>query len=126
MRNLRDDQKFLLLRINIVMWAMVITFVFLAGAFWWVQGVQADKYRNLSESNALREVVIHAKRGWIMDRTGKIFADNQAAVSLTLSRSDLKKFTKTDPQFRGKMIRYVSETLELPPAEIEARLDKDN
>lgn len=124
MRNIRDDQKFLLLRINIVMWSIVIAFVFLAGAFWWVQGVQAEKYRNLSESNALREVVVHAKRGLIMDRNGKIFADNQAAFSLTLARSDLRKFTKTDPRYRGRMVRFVAETLMVPPAEVEGRLEK--
>src|SRR6267143_1744622 len=63
MRVYRDDQKFLTFRINALLWAIVIVFVFLAGSFWVVQGVQAEKYRNLSEANALREIVTLAKRG---------------------------------------------------------------
>ena len=57
MRVYRDDQKFLTFRINALLWAIVVVFVFLAGSFWVVQGVQAEKYRNLSEANALREIV---------------------------------------------------------------------
>ena len=55
MRVYRDDQKFLNTRINIITWLVVVAFFFLAGAFWYVQGVQADKFRGLSEANALRD-----------------------------------------------------------------------
>jgi len=48
MRVYRDDQKFLNFRINILLWAIVVVFVFLAGSFWYVQGMQADRYRVLS------------------------------------------------------------------------------
>ena len=41
MRVYRDDQKFINLRINVVLWATVGVFVFLAGSFWFVQGLQA-------------------------------------------------------------------------------------
>ena len=68
MRVYRDDQKFLTFRINALLWAIGVVFVVLAGSFWIVQGLQAEKYRGLSESNALREVVLPAKRGLIMDR----------------------------------------------------------
>src|SRR5438874_1988367 len=54
MRVYRDDQKFLTFRINALLWAIVAVFVFLAGSFWFVQGVQAERYRNLSDANALR------------------------------------------------------------------------
>src|SRR5438132_11731910 len=94
MRVYRDDQKFLTFRINALLWGIVAVFVFLAGSFWFVQGVQAEKYRGLSESNALREVVIPAKRGLIMDRNGKILADHQPAYSLTLDRGVMKPILK--------------------------------
>ena len=58
MRVYRDDQKFLNFRINIVSWAITVIFCFLAGSFWYVQGVQAQKFRGLAESNALREIPI--------------------------------------------------------------------
>src|SRR5438132_4645974 len=125
MRVYRDDQKFLTFRINALLWAIVIVFVFLAGSFWFVQGVQAEKYRNLSESNALRELVIPAKRGLIYDRAGqKILADNQPAYSLSLDRLIEAPLVKNDATHRPKLIAFLSEILGVPPSEIEARFDK--
>jgi penicillin-binding protein 2 len=124
MRVYRDDQKFLTFRINAVLWGIAAVFVFLAGSFWFVQGVQAEKYRNLSESNALRELVIPAKRGLIMDRNGKILADNQPAYALSLDRSVMKPLLKADPQHRAKLVSFLAAVLAVPPQEIEARFEK--
>ena len=124
MRVYRDDQKFLQFRINAVLWGIVAIFVFLAGSFWFVQGVQAEKYRGLSEANALREVIVPAKRGLIMDRNGKILADNQPAYSLTVARDLLRQLTKREPGHRDKLIVFLSTVLGVPPQEIEARWEK--
>src|SRR6059058_2335353 len=106
MRVYRDDQKFLNFRINAVLWGILAAFVFLAGSFWFVQGVQANKYRSLSEANALREVITPAKRGLIMDRNGKILADNQPAYSLTIDRVLLKTLVKNDSQHKPKLFEF--------------------
>jgi penicillin-binding protein 2 len=124
MRVYRDDQKFLQFRINAVLWGIVAIFVFLAGSFWFVQGVQAEKYRGLSEANALRENVIPAKRGLIMDRNGKIIADNQPAYALTIDRVVMKPLMKGDANHRAKIVSFLSGVLAVQPAEIEARFDK--
>jgi penicillin-binding protein 2 len=125
MRVYRDDQKFLTFRINALLWAIVIVFVFLAGSFWVVQGVQAEKYRNLSEANALREIVTPAKRGLILDRSGqKILADNQPAYSLTLDRVIMRPIVKNDPAHRAKVVSFLAGVLTIQPQEIEARLTK--
>jgi len=125
MRVYRDDQKFLTFRINALLWAIVIVFVFLAGSFWIVQGVQAEKYRNLSEANALREIVTPAKRGLIVDRTGqKILADNQPAYALTLDRVIMRPILKFDPSHRDKVIAFLGNVLGVTPQEIEARFEK--
>jgi penicillin-binding protein 2 len=126
MRVYRDDQKFLTFRINALMWAIVAVFVFLAGSFWFVQGVQAEKYRNLSESNHLREIITPAKRGLIYDRTGqKILADNQPAYTLTLDRLILRPLAKSDPTHRAKLVGFLATVLGVPTAEIEARFEKN-
>lgn len=124
MRVYRDDQKFLQFRINAVLWGIVAIFVFLAGSFWFVQGVQADKYRGLSEANALRENVIPAKRGLIMDRNGKILADNQPAYSLSVDRVVMKPLMKADPTHRPKLVTFLTGVLNVPAAEVEGRFDK--
>src|SRR4029078_12446581 len=125
MRVYRDDHKCLQFRINAVLWAIVVVFVFLAGSFWFVQGVQAEKYRGLSEANALREIVTAAKRGLILDRTGqKIIADNQAAYSLTLDRIVMRPIVKVDATHRPKLIAFLAQILGTTPQEIEARFEK--
>src|SRR5712675_271671 len=106
MRVYRDDQKFLTFRINALLWAIVIVFVFLAGSFWVVQGVQAEKYRNLSEANALRELVTPAKRGLILDRVV------------------MRPIIKNDPSHRDKVVAFLAQVLGVPPQEIEARFEK--
>src|SRR5258705_13676193 len=109
MRVYRDDQKFLTFRINALLWAIVAVFVFLAGSFWFVQGVQAERYRNLSEANALREIVTPAKRGLILDRTGqKILADNQPAYMLTIDRAVMRPLVKSDPTHRAKLVTFLA------------------
>lgn len=125
MRVYRDDQKFLQFRINAVMWGIVAAFVFLAGSFWFVQGVQAEKYRGLSEANALREIEMPAKRGLIMDRTGKILADNQPAYSLQIDRVVMKPLVKADKQRRQKLEQFLATVLQLPPQEVTTRWDKE-
>jgi penicillin-binding protein 2 len=124
MRVYRDDQKFLQFRINTVLWGIVAAFVFLAGSFWFVQGVQAEKYRGLSEANALRELVIPAKRGLVMDRAGKLLADNQPAYSLTLDRVVMKPIVKRDKQHRARLVQFIAQVLAVPPTEVEARFEK--
>jgi penicillin-binding protein 2 len=126
MRVYRDDQKFLQFRINAVLWGIVAIFVFLAGSFWFVQGVQAEKYRGLSEANALREIEIPAKRGLIMDRTGKILADNQPAYTLQIDRVVMKPLAKADKQRRQKVEQFLARIFELPVQEITARWDKES
>lgn len=125
MRVYRDDQKFLTFRINALLWGIIAIFVFLAGSFWFVQGVQAERYRNLSDANALRPVAMPAKRGLILDRTGqKILADNQPAYSLTLDRVVMRPIVKADKTHREKLIAFLSGVLGTTPQDIEARFEK--
>jgi penicillin-binding protein 2 len=126
MRVYRDDQKFLQFRINAVLWGIVAAFVFLAGSFWFVQGVQAEKYRGLSEANALREIEIPAKRGLIMDRTGKILADNQPAYTLQIDRVVMKPLVKADKQRRQRVEAFLAQVMGLPVAEVTARWEKES
>lgn len=126
MRVYRDDQKFLQFRINVLLWGIVAAFVFLAGSFWFVQGVQAEKYRGLSEANALREIEIPAKRGLIMDRTGKVLADNQPAYKLEIDRVFMKPLLKADKKRREKLVAFLAQVLEQPVSEVNARWEKES
>jgi penicillin-binding protein 2 len=124
MRVYRDDQKFLQFRINVVLWGIVAAFVFLAGSFWFVQGVQAEKYRGLSEANALREIEIPPKRGLIMDRGGKILADNQPSYELQIDRVVMKPLLKQDKERRTRLETFLAQVLQTPLPEMHARWEK--
>lgn len=124
MLDFRNDQEVLLVRINSLMWIVVAVFAMLAGSFWWVQGVQAEKFRNLSEANRLREVIVRARRGLILDRDGRILADNEPSYRLVLSRSDLREMQRVDPSYRDRLITFLATRLEIPSSEVEARIER--
>jgi penicillin-binding protein 2 len=123
MRAYRDEQKTVQLRINILMWGIVVVFFFLAGSFWYVQSVQADRFRELSESNALRSVPITAKRGLLLDRNGKILVDNMPSYSLMLMRPDLREIEKTRPEHRDQLLQFITTTTQIPIPELERRIE---
>jgi penicillin-binding protein 2 len=58
-------------------------FVLLAG-LWWVQVVSARKYESHLETQSYRTVRIPAVRGKILDRHGRVLAENRAGYNLSL------------------------------------------
>ena len=65
-------------------------FVLLAG-LWWVQIVSARKYESHLETQSYRTVRIPAVRGKILDRNGRVLAENRPRYSLSLYLDDLRR-----------------------------------
>ncbi len=65
-------------------------FVLLAG-LWWVQVVSASKYESHLETQSYRTVRIPAVRGKILDRHGRVLAENRPRYSLSLYLDDLRR-----------------------------------
>jgi len=65
-------------------------FVLLAG-LWWVQVVSARKYESHLETQSYRTVRIPAVRGKILDREGRVLAENRPRYSLSLYLDDLRR-----------------------------------
>lgn len=120
----REDQKALNTRISLATWAVVAMFIVLAGSFWYVQVIEAEKYRNLSEANALRQLTLHAYRGLIYDRNGNILADNQPSYTLLLRRNELNLSNRNDETHRARLVEFVSSVLGTTSEEIEARIQR--
>ena len=73
--------------------AMVLAaglFILLAG-LWWVQIVSAREYESHLETQSYRTVRIPAVRGKILDRNGRVLAENQPEYNLGLYLDDLRK-----------------------------------
>ncbi len=67
--------------------ACMVLLVVIATAYWRVQVVQGDYYRELAENNRLRRSPIQAPRGLIYDRHGRLLVDNVPSYNLLLDRS---------------------------------------
>ncbi|HSY18641.1 MAG TPA: penicillin-binding transpeptidase domain-containing protein [Candidatus Acidoferrales bacterium] len=63
-------------------------FILLSG-LWWVQVVSAREYQNHLEMQAYRTIRMPAVRGKILDREGRVLADNRARYNLSLYFDDL-------------------------------------
>ena len=64
--------------------------ILLAG-LWWVQVVSAREYQNHLETQSYRTVRIPAVRGKILDRNGRVLAENRPRYNLSLYLDDLRK-----------------------------------
>jgi penicillin-binding protein 2 len=81
--------------------AMVLAaglFILLTG-LWWVQIVSARKYESHLETQSYRTVRIPAMRGKILDRNGRVLAENRPRYNLSLYLDDFgKQFEAADRQ----------------------------
>jgi len=77
-------------------------FILLAG-LWWVQVVSARKYQGHLETQSYRTVRLPAMRGKILDREGRVLAENRPRYNLSLYLDDLRKQFKTasDAEYAG-------------------------
>ena len=69
-------------------------FILLAG-LWWVQVVSAREYQGHLETQSYRTVRLPAMRGKILDRDGRVLAENRPRYNLSLYLDDLRKQFKT-------------------------------
>jgi len=83
-------------------------FILLAG-LWWVQVVSAREYQNHLETQAYRSVRIPAVRGKILDREGRVLAENRPCYNLSLYLGDLSQEFKAEYN-RLRPIKLVTNT----------------
>jgi penicillin-binding protein 2 len=63
----------------------------LFAGLWWVQIVSAHEYQSHLETQAYRTVRLPAMRGKILDREGRVLAENRPRYNLSLYLDDLRK-----------------------------------
>ena len=80
---------------------------------WSMQVVSADTWRAASESNRTTTFTTQSPRGRILDRNGKVLADNRAQLSVTASK---------DIANDSKLVHRLSNVLGIPRAAIRQRL----
>jgi penicillin-binding protein 2 len=65
-------------------------FLLLLIRLWYLQLVEADSFKDLSESNRLRIVPVAASRGTIFDRNGKILVSNRPSFTVAAIPQEVK------------------------------------
>ena len=70
--------------------AAVILFLILLSRLWFLQFIEVDRLRVMSENNRLRFIPVAASRGALLDRNGKIIVNNTPSFSLAVIPNEVK------------------------------------
>lgn len=81
---------------------------------WHLQILEGPYYRDLSENNRTRQVLLEPARGLIYDRNGVLLANNVSSFSLYVTLEDVKD--------REVLIQQLSELLGLDPTLVRKKL----
>jgi penicillin-binding protein 2 len=101
-------------RLTVLSVIVAVLFVALTSRLWYLQVLAGDRYGDLAEGNRVRQVVIEAPRGRILDRDGKVLVRNRAAWAVTVKPSELGD--------RATVLRRLARVLGTTTARLEARL----
>jgi penicillin-binding protein 2 len=78
-------------QLRLVAMALAAGLCILIAGLWWVQVVSSREYQEHLDTQAYRSVRIPAARGKILDREGRVLAENQPSYNLSLFLDDLQK-----------------------------------
>src|SRR4029077_9697022 len=81
------------LRLSVIGIVVFSLFVALFGRLWYLQVVQSDQLAQVASANQVRTVPLAPMRGRILDRDGRILADNDSTLNVTIDRSAIKDKT---------------------------------
>ena len=76
-------------RLTVLSVLVAVLFVALSSRLWYLQVLAGERYGNLAEGNRVRQVVVEAPRGRILDREGRVVVRNRAAWAVTVKPSEL-------------------------------------
>ena len=81
-RNIRRETKDYRWRMSAAVFFIMLLFLVLVGRMYYLQIVQHDKYKTLSDKNRVTVLPIAPNRGLIYDRNGVLLADNLPTFAL--------------------------------------------
>jgi penicillin-binding protein 2 len=104
--------------LRLVALALAAGLCILFAGLWWVQVVSAHDYQAHLETQAYRTVRLPAMRGKILDREGRVLAENRPRYNLSLYLDDLRK------QFEDAYSPLRKQALEIQKQNIAAQEKK--
>jgi penicillin-binding protein 2 len=104
-------------RLTLLSLVVFVLFGALLSRLWFLQVLAAERYGDLAEVNRVRQVVVEAPRGRILDRKGRVLVRNRAAWAITVKLSEL-----TDRDQREAVLNRLAHLLGVKRAKIDERL----
>jgi penicillin-binding protein 2 len=76
-------------RLAVLAVLVLVLFLALSSRLWYLQVLAGERYGDLAEGNRVRQVVVEAPRGRILDATGRVLVGNRAAWAVTVRPAQL-------------------------------------
>lgn len=110
------DSNWFRQRIKGVILFVLAAFVALTVRLFYLQVIEREEYRRLSENNSIRLQSIKPPRGLIFDRNGEMLVDNRPSFDLSIITKDAKPLEKT--------LYKLSHFLEAPYEELHSKISR--
>jgi penicillin-binding protein 2 len=98
------------MRIKVIRIGIICLFLVIVLDLFYVQAIRGRYFYNLSKNNRIRVVPLEGWRGRILDRNGKVLADNRMSYNVMVTPQDVK-----DTQ---KLFHFLSEVLKIDQKKI--------
>ncbi|MDP2293266.1 MAG: penicillin-binding transpeptidase domain-containing protein [Actinomycetota bacterium] len=105
-------------RLGVLATVSVLLLGLLGARLWFLQGVQAEEYQARVTAAKTREVLIPPERGRIFDSDGRVLADNQRILTVTVEWSAVRKKSN-----RLELFERLSGPLKTPVDDLMRRYD---
>src|SRR5436305_127479 len=121
MLQLPDDRRppitpQLALRVAILGGAALTMFAIIFFRLWYLQVLSGDKYVAQAQNNQIRDVVVPAPRGDILNRNGRVLVDNRVSIAV---QAQVEKLPPLHTPARRVLMRRLRFLLGVTPAKME-------
>jgi penicillin-binding protein 2 len=97
----------LALRVAILGGIALLMFAIVFFRLWYLQVLSGDKYLAQARDNQIRNVLIQAPRGKIVDRNGNVLVDNRTAYAVTISPDKLPRSQAVKTELYTRLARVL-------------------
>src|ERR1017187_9836860 len=112
-----SDERLPAWKIAFLQYIIAVTFLGLLAGYWRLQIGQHQQYMDLAERNRIRNLPVIAPRGRILDRDGRVLADNFPAFSVLLMR-------ESAAAIEPERVAGIARGLQIDPEELRATMDR--
>ena len=99
----------LALRVAIIGGVALVMFGVIFFRLWYLQVLSGDRYLAEANDNRVRDIVVQAPRGRIVDRNGRVLVDNRSGYAVKLNPAKLPKEPETRRQLFDNLARVLGE-----------------